>query len=365
MLLSARLRAIDFRSIIFFMMKEFVTPFGGKKIILGIESPKDSVILAIETSCDETACAVVKNGREVLANIVATQIKTHKQFGGVVPEVAAREHLEAINLVIDEALQQSGLDFSQIDAVASTQGPGLVGALLVGFNAAKALSLAYDKPFLAVNHLKGHVCANYIDTDLKPPFITLLVSGGHTQIIKVESYDKQEIIGETIDDAVGETYDKAARLMGIEYPGGPNLDMLAQKGNKNRFKFTEARVGEFDFSFSGLKTAVLRLVQSFEKEGDLPKEDIAAGFQESVTKVLLKKTLVASEKFNIKTIALAGGVAANSEIRRKFFELEKEGYKVFAPQMRFCTDNAAMIASAAYFLADVSDNLDAEVFSRA
>lgn len=346
-------------------MKEFTTPLSGKKILLGAESPNDTVILAIETSCDETACAVVKNGREVLANVVATQIKTHKQFGGVVPEVAAREHLEAINLVIDEAIVQSGLDFSQIDAIASTQGPGLVGALLVGFNAAKALSLAYDKPFLAVNHLKGHVCANYIGTDLKPPFITLLVSGGHTQIIKVESYEKQQIIGETIDDAVGETYDKVARLIGLEYPGGPNLDKLAQLGDKNRFKFTEARVGEFDFSFSGLKTAVLRLVQSLEKEGELPKEDIAASFQEAVTKVLLKKTLAAAQKYGIRILALAGGVAANSEIRRKFFALQDQGYEVFAPPMKFCTDNAAMIASSAYFLADVSSDMDAEVFSRA
>ncbi len=346
-------------------MKEFTAPLSGKKIIFGSKSLKDTIILAIETSCDETACAVVKNGREVLSNVVATQIKTHKQFGGVVPEVAAREHLEAINLVIDEAVSQSGIDFSQIDAVASTQGPGLVGALLVGFNAAKALSLAYDKPFLAVNHLKGHVCANYIDTDLKPPFVTLLVSGGHTQIIKIDSYENQQIIGETIDDAVGETYDKVARLMGIEYPGGPNLDKLAQLGDKNRFKFTEAKVGEFDFSFSGLKTAVLRLIQSLEKEGELPKADIAASFQESVTKVLLKKTLAVAKMHGIKTLALAGGVAANSEIRRKFFELESQGYEVFAPKMKFCTDNAAMIASAAYFAADVSSDMDAEVFSRA
>lgn len=346
------------------MTKQFITPLSGQKIELGYDSPKDTIILATETSCDETACAIVKNGREVIANVVATQIKTHKQFGGVVPEVAAREHLEAINLVIDEALSQSGLDFSQIDAVASTQGPGLVGALLVGFNAAKALSLAYDKPFLAVNHLKGHVCANYIDTDLKPPFVALLVSGGHTQIILVKSYEEQEILGETLDDAVGEAYDKVARLMGLEYPGGPNLDKLAQQGDARRFKFTEARVGEFDFSFSGLKTAMLRLVQSLEKEGELPKEDISASFQEAVTKVLLKKTLAVAERYGIKTLALAGGVAANSEIRRKFFALQEDGYEVFAPQMRFCTDNAAMIASAAYFMADVSGDIDAEVFSR-
>jgi N6-L-threonylcarbamoyladenine synthase len=347
------------------MTRDFTTPITSQKIILGHEKPEDVIILATETSCDETACAIVKNGREVLANVVATQIKTHRQFGGVVPEVAAREHLEAINLVIDEAFSQSGLLPSDIDAIASTQGPGLVGALLVGFNAAKALSLAYDKPFLAVNHLKGHVCANYLDTELKPPFVALLVSGGHTQIIRVDSYQKQEIIGETIDDAVGEAYDKVARLMGLEYPGGPNLDKLAQKGNPKRFKFTEAKVGEYDFSFSGLKTAMLRLIQSLEKEGELPKEDIAASFQEAVSSVLLKKTLKVAQKYDIKTLALAGGVAANSEIRKKFFDMKEQGYEVYAPPMKYCTDNAAMIASAAYFLSNVSDDLDSEVFSRA
>lgn len=346
------------------MIKEFTTPLSNKKVFLGPDTGKDVIILATETSCDETACAIVKNGREVLSNIVATQIKTHKQFGGVVPEVAAREHLEAINLVIDEAISQAGISPDAIDAIASTAGPGLVGALLVGFNAAKALSLAYDKPFIAVNHLNGHVCANYLDTDLKPPFVCLLVSGGHTQIIKVDSYEKQEILGETIDDAIGEAYDKVARLMGLEYPGGPNLDKLAQIGDKNKFKLPEAKVGEHDFSFSGLKTAMLRLIQSLEKEGELPKEDIAASFQEAVSKVLLKKTLRIAEKYGIKTVALAGGVAANSEIRRKFFELEEHGYKVYAPNMKYCTDNAAMIASSAYFLSNISADLDKEVFSR-
>lgn len=346
------------------MTREFFTPLSNSKVLLGPETGKDIIILATETSCDETACAIVKNGREVLSNVVATQIKTHRQFGGVVPEVAAREHLEAINLVIDEAISQSGISPDDIDAIAATAGPGLVGALLVGFNAAKALSLSYDKPFIAVNHLNGHVCANYIDTDLKPPFVCLLVSGGHTQIIKVDSYNKQEILGGTIDDAVGEAYDKVARLMGLEYPGGPNLDKLAQVGDKKRFKLPEAKVGEYDFSFSGLKTAMLRLIQRLEKEGELPKEDIAASFQEAVSSVLLKKTLRIAEKYNIKTVALAGGVAANSEIRRKFFELGEQGYKVYAPPMKYCTDNAAMIASSAYFLSNISDDLDKEVFSR-
>ena len=346
------------------MTREFSTPLSNKKVLLGPETGKDIIILATETSCDETACAIIKNGREVLSNVVATQIKTHRQFGGVVPEVAAREHLEAINLVIDEAISQSGISPDDIDAIAATAGPGLVGALLVGFNAAKALSLSYDKPFIAVNHLNGHVCANYIDTDLKPPFVCLLVSGGHTQIIKVDSYNKQEILGGTIDDAVGEAYDKVARLMGLEYPGGPNLDKLAQVGDKKRFKLPEAKVGEYDFSFSGLKTAMLRLIQSLEKEGELPKIDISASFQEAVSSVLLKKTLRIAEKYNIKTVALAGGVAANSEIRRKFFELGEQGYKVYAPPMKYCTDNAAMIASSAYFLSNISDDLDKEVFSR-
>jgi len=346
------------------MTREFTTPISNSKVLLGPDTGKDIIILATETSCDETACAIVKNGREVLANVIATQIKTHRQYGGVVPEVAAREHLEAINLVIDEAISQAGISPDKVDAIAATAGPGLVGALLVGFNAAKALSLAYDKPFIAVNHLNGHVCANYIATDLKPPFVCLLVSGGHTQIIKVESYDKQEILGETIDDAVGEAYDKVARLMGLEYPGGPNLDKLAQIGDKNRFKLPEAKVGEYDFSFSGLKTAMLRLIQGLEKEGELPKADIAASFQEAVSKVLLKKTLRIAEKYDIKTVALAGGVAANSEIRRKFFELQEQGYKVYAPPMVYCTDNASMIASSAYFLSNISDDLDKEVFSR-
>lgn len=349
------------------MTREFKTPITEQKIILGPDSDKDIIILATETSCDETAAAVVKNGREVLSNVVATQIKTHKQYGGVVPEVAAREHLEAINVVIDEAISQADISINKIDAFATTAGPGLVGALLVGLNAAKALSLTYDKPFIGVNHLNGHVCANYIDTDLEPPFVCLLVSGGHTQIIKVDSYESQSIVGETIDDAVGEAYDKVARLIGLEYPGGPNLDKLAQLGDPKKFKLPEAKVGEFDFSFSGLKTAALRLIQSLEKDFSqqglsLPKEDICASFQEAVSSVLLKKTLAAAQKLGTKKIALAGGVAANSEIRRKFFALKD--YKVYAPAMKYCTDNAAMVASAAYFLSNISDDINTEAFSR-
>lgn len=320
------------------------------------------IIFAIETSCDETACAIVKDGREVIANVVASQIKVHKNYGGVVPEVASRLHLEAINQVIDETITQSGLKWADIDVFASTAGPGLVGSLIVGHNAAKALSLVHEKPYRAVNHLRGHVCANFLETDLKPPFICLLISGGHTQIIKVVDYDKSEIVGETIDDAVGEVYDKAARLLGLDYPGGIVLDKLAQSGNPKAFALPEAKVGEYDFSFSGLKTAVLRLIQSFG-ESEIPKADVAASFQERVSSTLLKKVKNCADKNGYKTIVLGGGVAANSEIRKKFFALQEQGYTVFAPQMRFCTDNAAMIASAACFC-PISESLDTEVFSR-
>lgn len=348
------------------LFKEFKKPISGETVFIGPDVENDIIILALESSCDETACAIVKNGREVLANVVASQIKTHQQFGGVVPEVAAREHLDAVNLIIDEALQQSGLTFTDITAIAATVGPGLVGSLLVGLNAAKALAVTYDKPFIGVNHLNAHVCANYIGTDLTPPMIALLVSGGHTQIIKVDSYLNQEIIGETIDDATGEAYDKVARLMGLPYPGGLNLDRMAPNGNAKAYKLPDAKVqGEFDFSFSGLKTAVLNLTRKLEKElGEIPKEDIAASFQECITSTLFKKTVRAAEKFGIKQIVLGGGVAANSEIRRKFFALRDKGYKIFAPEMKYCTDNASMIASSAYFLANTMDSLEVEVFSR-
>ena len=330
------------------------TLFSNKPVTLD----ENSVIMAIESSCDETACAIVKGGREVLANVVASQIKIHEEFGGVIPEIAAREHLEAINVVIDEAFKQAGLKGEDITAFAGTVGPGLVGCLLVGLNAAKTLALAYDKPFIGVNHLNAHLAANFIDTELKPPFIALLVSGGHTQIIKVSSYSDMEIIGETIDDAVGEAYDKVARLIGLPYPGGPKLDKLAQEGNP------EARVGGYDFSFSGLKTAVLRLVKSFDGQ-EMPVNDICASFQECVSSTLFKKVKHALEETGYKQVILAGGVAANSEIRKKIFSLKDEGYDVYAPIMKYCTDNASMVASSAYFFNNTFDNIDVEVFSRA
>lgn len=324
---------------------------------------KNSYIMAIESSCDETACAIVQGGRKVIANTVASQIKTHEQYGGVIPEIAAREHLESINVVIDKTFVDAGLKPKDISAFAGTVGPGLVGCLLVGLNATKTLALVHDKPFIGVNHLNAHVSANFIDTDLEPPFIALLVSGGHTQLIDVKSYSELEIIGETIDDAVGEAYDKVARLIGLPYPGGPRLDKMAHYGNPYAFKLPEAKVGEFDFSFSGLKTAASRLVKSFDGK-KLPIEDICASFQECVSETLIKKVKHALEVKGYKQVVIAGGVAANSEIRRKVFELEKEGYRVNAPIMKYCTDNASMVASSAYFFDNTFDNIDIEAFSR-
>ena len=342
------------------MNKTKKTLFTDKQVTLD----KNSLIMAIESSCDETACAIVRGGREVLANVVASQIKIHEEFGGVIPEIAAREHLEAINVVISETFKQAGVVGEDISAFGATVGPGLVGCLLVGLNAAKTLALCYDKPFIGVNHLNAHIAANFIDTDLEPPFISLLVSGGHTQIIKVSSYSDMEIIGETIDDAVGEAYDKVARLIGLPYPGGPKLDKLAQEGNPKAFNLPQAKVGEYDFSFSGLKTAVLRLVKSFDGK-ELPVNDICASFQECVSSTLYKKVKHALEATGYKQIVLAGGVAANSEIRRKIFSLQEQGYAVYAPAMKYCTDNASMVASSAYMFDNTFDNIDVEVFSRA
>ena len=322
------------------------------------------IIFALESSCDETAAAIVQDGRKVLSNVVSSQIKTHEKFGGVIPEVAAREHLNSINLVIKETYEKANITPDKIDAFSSTVGPGLVGCLLVGLNAAKTLSLVHNKPYIGVNHLNAHVCANFIDSNLEPPFICLLVSGGHSQIIYVQDYDKQEVLAQTIDDAVGEVYDKVARLCSIPYPGGIMLDKMAHNGNKNAFNFPEAKVKEDEFSFSGLKTAVLREVKKFTPQ-NLPKEDIAASFQYRIADTLIKKTKKFADKLNCKTIALAGGVAANSELRHRLKELEKQGYKTNAPELKYCTDNAAMVASAAFYNPIKTDNpLLLEVFSR-
>ena len=345
-------------------IKTLKAPISNKETVIGGEN--DAIILALESSCDETACAVVKNGREVISNVVASQIKTHMQFGGVVTEVAAREHLEAVNEVIAKAMEDANVKPDDLTAIAATVGPGLVGSLLVGMNAAKTLSLVFDKPFIGINHLNAHVCANYIDTDLKPPFIALLVSGGHTQIIKVTDYSESEILGETIDDAAGEAFDKVARLLGLPYPGGLHLDKMAEDGNPNAYRFTKAHVGEFDFSFSGLKTAVLQLIKKLSTETpDFKRADVAASFREHITGILAEKTLKAAEKFGINQIVMAGGVAANSELRRKIKAFEEKGYKVYIPPMKYCTDNAAMIGACAYFHEDVITDVGVEVFSRA
>ena len=337
------------------------TLLSGKNTQIG--ESNNNIIMAIESSCDETACAIVKNGREVLSNVVASQIKTHAKYGGVIPEIAAREHLDAINIVIQEAFEQANLTADDIDAYAGTVGPGLVGCLLVGLNAAKTMALIYDKPFIGINHLNAHISANYLNTDLKPPFIALLVSGGHTQIINVKSNSETIIMGETIDDAVGEAYDKVARLMGLPYPGGATLDKLAKEGNPKAFKLPEAKVDGYNFSFSGLKTAVLRLVKSFDGK-ELPINDICASFQECVSSTLIKKDKKALDETGYKQAVIAGGVAANSEIRRKMFDLEKNNIRVNAPEMKFCTDNAAMVASCAYFFTNSFDDANVEVFSR-
>ncbi|MDZ4833627.1 MAG: tRNA (adenosine(37)-N6)-threonylcarbamoyltransferase complex transferase subunit TsaD [Candidatus Melainabacteria bacterium] len=321
-----------------------------------------SIILGLETSCDETAAAVVKDGRIVLASELNSQTDIHAKFGGVVPEVAARYHLESVNEIIDLALTNSGVRPEDLDAVACTQGPGLIGTLLVGLSAAKAISWVFQKPLLAVDHLYAHICANYIDTDLAPPFICLLVSGGHTQTIHVKTHKDWEILGQTLDDAAGEAYDKVARLLGLGYPGGPMVDKMAQEGNPLAFKFPEGNVKGYDFSFSGLKTSVLRTVEKLPQP--LPVNDLAASFQDAVNRVLFKKTVQAARELQVGKIVLAGGVAANKDLRRRFTELSGEGdISVFIPAMKYCTDNAAMVASCAYF-AGVETSLDCMAYSR-
>lgn len=318
-----------------------------------------SVYLAVETSCDETAAAVVADGRQLLSNCLLSQVDIHRKFGGVVPEVAARHHLESVNLVIGEAMQQSGLSFNQLCGIAYTAGPGLIGTLLTGMMAAKTLAWVHDLPLLAVDHLMAHVCANFINTDLEPPFIALLVSGGHTQIIFFEDYKQTRVLGGTIDDAAGEAYDKVARLLGLGYPGGAVVDRLAQKGDPTRFRFPEANVGIYDFSFSGVKTAVLRCVEKLE--APLPVEDLCASFQSAVARALVRKTLKAAVDTNAKTIVLAGGVAANSALRQML--TAQSPVDVRFPPPALCTDNAAMVAAAAHFVGTPA-HLHAGVYSR-
>ncbi len=318
-----------------------------------LRSKQDLIILAIESSCDETAVSVVKNGREVLSNIIASQIEIHRRFGGVVPEIASRNHLLAISNLYEEALKQAGISAEEIDAIAVTYGAGLMGALLVGVNFAKGLSYALGKPLIAVNHVHGHIASNYITyKDLKPPFLCLMVSGGHTAILKVSDYHKFKMLGSTVDDAVGEAFDKVARVLSLPYPGGPEIDKLAKLG-KNNIKFTvsNALKNTLNFSFSGIKTSVINYVHKMEqkKEKIIP-EDVARSFEESVTDELVEKTIRAMKLSKSKKVVVAGGVGANSMLQEKLRKKAKEiGGEAFFPELKYCTDNAAMIGSAAYY----------------
>ena len=308
---------------------------------------EDKYILAIESSCDETSAAVVLNGREILSNVIASQISTHEQYGGVVPEVASRIHIEAISGVVEEALLKANITLEKIDAIGVTYGPGLVGALLVGLQFAKGLAFASKKPLVGVNHIEGHICANYIQhKDLKPPFISLVVSGGHTFIVHVKDYGIYEVIGQTRDDAAGEAYDKVARALGLGYPGGPKIDKLAKEGNPKAITFPKANFHEetLDFSFSGVKSAVLNYLNKCNMQNiEINKADVAASFQQAVVDVLKDNVLLTCKKKNIDTIA-------NSTLRETLInEAGKKGIKVLFPTPILCTDNAAMIGSAAYF----------------
>ncbi|HAG68428.1 MAG TPA: tRNA (adenosine(37)-N6)-threonylcarbamoyltransferase complex transferase subunit TsaD [Lachnospiraceae bacterium] len=315
---------------------------------------KDILILGIETSCDETAAAVVKNGREVLSNIIYSQIELHKVYGGVVPEIASRKHIEKINQVTSRALEAAGVTLNDMDAVAVTYGPGLVGALLVGVAFAKSLSFATGIPLVGVHHIEGHISANYIEhKELEPPFMSLVVSGGHTHLVNVAGYGKYEILGRTRDDAAGEAFDKVARALGLGYPGGPEIDRAAREGDPYAIEFPRARVSgsEYDFSFSGLKSAVLNYLNSAEMKGEeIRVPDVAASFQKAVTDVLTEHSIRALGQRGEKRLALAGGVASNSALRASMKEAcDKEGIALYCPSPVYCTDNAAMIAVCGYY----------------
>lgn len=315
---------------------------------------EDIYILAIESSCDETAASVVKNGREVISNVISSQIDLHKLYGGVVPEIASRKHIEKINQVIEEALENAKVTLEDITAIAVTYGPGLVGALLVGVAEAKAIAFATGKPLIGVHHIEGHICANFIENkQLEPPFACLVVSGGHTHLVVVKDYGKYEIIGKTRDDAAGEAYDKVARAIGLGYPGGPKIDKLSKEGNENAIAFPKAKVNDniYDFSFSGLKSAVLNYINGCQMKGiEINHADVAASFQKAVVDVLLEHALTAIEEYGFKKFAIAGGVASNSTLRATFErELTKRNIEFYHPSPIFCTDNAAMIGVAGYY----------------
>ena len=319
-----------------------------------MKNEKDVLILAIESSCDETAAAVVKNGREVLSNIISSQIALHTLYGGVVPEIASRKHIEKINQVIEEALKQAEVTLDDIDAIGVTYGPGLVGALLVGVAEAKAISYAAKKPLIGVHHIEGHISANYIENkDLEPPFACLVVSGGHTHLVVVEDYGKYKILGRTRDDAAGEAFDKVARAIGLGYPGGPKIDKLSKEGNPEAISFPRAHIAEsvYDFSFSGLKSAVLNYLNAARmKEEEVVAADVAASFQKAVTDVLVEHAMMAVKEYGFDKLAIAGGVASNSTLRKEMeTACEKNHVKFYHPSPILCTDNAAMIGAAAYY----------------
>ena len=313
----------------------------------------DFYTMGIETSCDDSSVAILKNEREVLVNLISSQIDIHTLFGGVVPEIASRKHLEAINPLIEKALNDADLTYDDIDLISVTKGPGLMGSLLVGISAAKGLSLATKTPMIGANHMQGHICANYLSNpDLKPPFISLVVSGGHTYLCKVNSYTDYEVVGRTLDDAAGESFDKVARKIGLGYPGGPKIDKLAKEGNKDAIDFPRVMLkkGSFDFSFSGLKTAVLNYHHNMKQKGEeINEADLAASFEEAVVDVLVEKSMMLVRETGMKALCVSGGVAANSRLRERLEEeCAKENIKFYHPSTILCTDNAAMIAMAGY-----------------
>ncbi len=319
-----------------------------------MKTKEDILILAIESSCDETAASVVKNGREVLSNIISSQIELHTLYGGVVPEIASRKHIEKINQVIEEALQEANVTLNEITTIAVTYGPGLVGALLVGVSAAKAISFATGKPLIGVHHIEGHISANFIENkELEPPFTCLVVSGGHTHLVVVKDYGVYEILGYTRDDAAGEAFDKVARAIGLGYPGGPKIDRLSREGSPAAIQFPRAKVdgSDYDFSFSGLKSAVLNYLNSCEMKGiEVNKADVAASFQKAVIDVLVEHSLNAVKEYGLDKFAIAGGVASNSSLRATFeTECRKQNIEFYHPSPIFCTDNAAMIGVAGYY----------------
>ena len=326
---------------------------------------KEIKILAIESSCDETAAAVVVNGRDVRSNVISSQIALHTLYGGVVPEIASRKHIEKINQVIEQALSDASVTLDDIDAIGVTYGPGLVGALLVGVAEAKAISYAKNIPLVGVHHIEGHISANYIENkELEPPFLCLVVSGGHTHLVKVLDYGKYEILGRTRDDAAGEAFDKVARAIGLGYPGGPKIEKVSHEGNPHAMEFPRAKIedGPYDFSFSGLKSAVLNYINGCNMKGiEVVQADVAASFQKAVTDVLVGNAMKAIDEFKMDKFAIAGGVASNGRLREAMREAcEKKGVKFYHPSPIFCTDNAAMIGVAAYydFLAGKRDGLD-------